>query len=209
MPISFYDLDYYIEINEKREADLRAEYDKILGKVSNILIVYSGISVFIIAICKDFFTPPINSWYLLFLGLFSLFFLVSFIYTILFLYPKTTPYLAQPKDYYTNLRQQLEAALPTHPNPITQVEKDQIENQLKTAYIVELEDAIDTNTDIVTKKQAYYFNTFRYAIFCVFPFIGCMAFHLLQPDEPTSVRIVNSGKSSILVLDTVKVLNVQ
>ncbi|UPK70684.1 hypothetical protein [Chitinophaga filiformis] len=208
MPKSFYDLDYDIEVNEKRDASLKEEYDKILGKVSNILIVYSGVSVFLIAICKDFFTPPVNGWYLLSLGIFVLCFIISFAYTILFLYPKNTPVLAPPKEYYTDLRSQLEAALPTHPAAPTQAEKEQIDVQLKTAYITELEDAIDINTDLVTKKQAHYFKAFKFAIFCIFPFFVCMVFHLLKPDEPTSVKIVDSNKSSILVIDTVKVLEV-
>jgi len=208
MSKSFYDLDYYIEINEKRDTDLRAEYDKTLNKVSNIIIVYSGVSVFLIAICKDFFAQPVNIWYLVSLAAFGVLFLISFVYTILFLYPNSTPSLIAPKAYYSNLRSQLEAASPNWPHSLTRREKNAIDTRLKAAYIVELEDAIDANTVLVTRKQAFYFNAFRYAIFCIFPFIGCMVFHILKPEGPTLVEIVGSGKNRILVSDTIKVLNI-
>lgn len=208
MSKSFYDLDYYMEINEKRDADLRAEYDKTLGKVSNIIIIYSGVSVFLIAICKDFFKPPVNFWYLGCLGAFAILFIISFFNTIRFLFPNLTPALTAPRTYYSALRGQLEAALPTAPSTLTSQEQDAIDKQLKMAYILELEDAIDENTLLVTRKQAFYFNAFRYAIFCIFPFIACMVFHILQPEEPTPIKVVNSGKNSILVVDTVKVLSV-
>lgn len=60
MPKSFYDLDFWIEINEKRDEDLRSEYDKILGKISNIVIIYPAISVFLVAVWKDFFKTKIS-----------------------------------------------------------------------------------------------------------------------------------------------------
>ncbi len=72
MPKSFYDLDFWIEANQKRNEGVRVEYDKIQGKISNIIIIYSAISVFLIAIWKDFFKTKtfykhffdnINPWY--------------------------------------------------------------------------------------------------------------------------------------------------
>jgi len=156
--------------------------------VSNIIIVYSGVSVFLIAICKDFFAQPINGWYLISLAIFGILFFISFVYTIRFLYPRSTPSLIAPKAYYSDLRSELEAA---SPNTLTARQKNVIDRRLKVAYIIELEDAIDANTILVTRKQAFYFNAFRYAIFCIFPFIGCMIFHILRPEGPTLIEIVD------------------
>jgi hypothetical protein len=208
MSKSFYDLDYYIEINEKRDADLKAEYDKTLGRISNIIIIYSGFSVFLIAICKDFFNSPCNLVYLSCLVLFLISFIISFIYTVRFWFPNIIPALATPKDYYSDLRTNLEASLPSNPGFLTPAEQDAIDKQLKMAYILELEDAIEENTVLVTQKQADYFRAFSFAIFCILPFVACMFFHFLIPEEPMAVKIVNSEKNSTLVVDTVRVLNI-
>jgi hypothetical protein len=179
MSTSFYNFDYYIEANEKRDAVIRAEYDKVLGRVSNILIIYSAISVSLVSICKDLFTVPFNFWYCMAVVLFGMPFLVSFVYAIRFLFPIVIPVLMAPKRYYEQLRSELEAAFPNRSH-LTDLQKEEINHQIKTAYLLELEVAINNNTILVCRKRDYYHNALKYAIYSIFPFIICLIFHLIH-----------------------------
>lgn len=179
MSTSFYNFDYYIEANEKRDAVIRAEYDKVLGRVSNILIIYSAISVSLISICKDLFTVPFNFWYFMAVVLFGVPFLVSFVYAIRFLFPIVIPVLMAPREYYAQLRSELEAAFPNSSN-LTDVQKEEINQKIKNIYLEELEDAVTNNTILVCRKRDYYHKALRYAIYSIFPFIICLIFHLIH-----------------------------
>jgi hypothetical protein len=108
MAKSFYDLDWWIELNVKKDETLRAEYDKVLGRVSNIVIIYSAFSVFLLAIWKDAFKTKrfyqhffqnINPWYFCFIVIFFGLLATSFFNTIRFLLPKDNPSLEPPKKY--------------------------------------------------------------------------------------------------------------
>lgn len=176
MSASFYNFDHYIEANEKRDAAMRIEYDKTLSQISNILIIYSGISVFLFSICKDFFITSINIWYLITQITFGLLFLISFIYAILFLFPVLMPLLNAPKDYY-DLRRNLETAV-SNESDITDEIKEGINHQIKTAYSEELENIVYFNLVLVRRKRDYYTRSLKYAIFSIFPFFICMIFHL-------------------------------
>ncbi|RFM31019.1 hypothetical protein [Chitinophaga silvisoli] len=179
MSTSFYNFDYYIEANEKRDAVIRAEYDKVLGRVSNILIIYSAISVSLISICKDLFTVPFNFWYFMAVVLFGVPFLVSFVYAIRFLFPIVIPVLVEPREYYAQLRLELEATYTNRPE-LSEAQKEEINHRIKTMYLEELEDAITNNTVLVCRKRDYYHNALKYAIYSIFPFIICLIFHLIH-----------------------------
>ena len=45
---SFYDLDYIIEINETRLEQYTIAYQKNIDKLTNLIIIYSGITVFLL-----------------------------------------------------------------------------------------------------------------------------------------------------------------
>lgn len=53
--LSFYDLDYIIEANEKRLEQYSSAYQKSLDKFTNILIIYSAIAIFLIPIVQTLF----------------------------------------------------------------------------------------------------------------------------------------------------------
>ncbi|WP_343669999.1 hypothetical protein [Chitinophaga sp.] len=177
MSTSFYNFDHFIEANEKRDAAIRTEYDKTISRVSNILIIYSGISAFLISICKDFFSSPFNIWYFTALMLFGILFLISFAYAIRFLFPIVIPFLLAPKKYFKDLRSELETAF-SNESEITDEIKEQINQQIKNSYLRELEGAINFITTVVMRKQSYYIKALKHAIFCIFPFIICIIFYL-------------------------------
>ncbi|WPQ63468.1 hypothetical protein SIO70_01140 [Chitinophaga sancti] len=177
MSTSFYNFDHYIEANEKRDTAIRTEYDKTISRVSNILIIYTGISAFLVSICKDFFSFPFNIWYFTALMLFGILFLISFVYAIRFLFPIVIPFLRAPKKYFGELRSELEATL-SNESELTDDIKERINQQIKNSYLEELKGSIDFNSEVVTRKQGYYNKALKHAIFCIFPFIICVIFYL-------------------------------
>lgn len=179
MSTSFYNFDYYLEANEKRDAVIRAEYDKVIGRVSHILIIYSGVSVSLVSICKDLFTFPFNFWYFMAIVLFGIPFMISFVYAVRFLFPVLIPFLVDPQRYYADLRSELENAL-SNGSALTDEIKEEIDRQIKNTYLKELEAAIEFNKTVIRSKQDNYQKALRYAIFCIFPFITCMIFHLIH-----------------------------
>jgi hypothetical protein len=45
MEKSFYDLDYIIEINEKRVEQYTSAYQQVLSKLTNIILIYSAVAI--------------------------------------------------------------------------------------------------------------------------------------------------------------------
>lgn len=214
MPKSFYDYDYYIELNEKRQETLKSEFDKAMGRISNIVIIYSVFSVFLIAIWKDLlitnlsiksFFGSVNGWYIFFAIAFLILFIISIYFTIRFVLPITAPAQEPPKVYYNETRLKLE---PNYSNPQGGIDQNKVSDALKLAYLTELEEIIDWWIDLVDQKAAFYFYALRLSLAAFLPFIICLIFHTAKSDKPTQIEVVNSGKNSIFISDTVKIRNV-
>lgn len=75
---SFYSLDYIIQINESRHEQYTSAYQKILERFTNIILIYSAITIFIIPLIQDVFIPKIQDWMLC---------IIFLIFVILFLFP--------------------------------------------------------------------------------------------------------------------------
>lgn len=203
MPKSFYDLDFIIEINEKRDEQFRLDYEKITSKISNIVIIYSALSFFIIPIVQDICEHKISSNYFNgFAIAFSILFIISFIFTILFLVPKNIDTLNPPNDYYTDGRADLE---PQHTDINNVIDTTTVDKLLKIAYITELEESISNNLQLVSRKQGYYNRAFTIALISIVPFVFCLYFHVnVKDDKVQKVRIDNLNKCCIFVIDTTK-----
>jgi hypothetical protein len=52
---SFYDLDYIIEINEQRFEQYMSAYNELIGKLTNIVLIYSAVAIFLIPIVRNVF----------------------------------------------------------------------------------------------------------------------------------------------------------
>lgn len=61
---SFYDLDYIIELNEKRLDQYTSSYQKVLERLTNIILIYSAITIFLVPIVQDVFLAEIRHWVL-------------------------------------------------------------------------------------------------------------------------------------------------
>ena len=60
MAKSFYDLDYIIEINEKRLAEYTALYQKVLERLTNIILVYSALGIFLVPLTQHVIAADIK-----------------------------------------------------------------------------------------------------------------------------------------------------
>lgn len=59
---SFYDLDYIIEINERRIEELSSNYQKVLERITNIILIYSAIAIFLVPLIQDLCWNTISHW---------------------------------------------------------------------------------------------------------------------------------------------------
>jgi hypothetical protein len=60
MALSFYDLDYIIEINQKRLEEYNASLQLVLGRLTNIILIYSGLGIFLVTFIQHAIDGDLN-----------------------------------------------------------------------------------------------------------------------------------------------------
>ncbi len=185
--ISFYDLDYIIEVNEKRIDQYLSAYQKVLERFTNIILIYSAITIFLISIIQDIFIAGSRPLFLyICFGIFSILFLISLYFTIRLIIPVKVAYLVAPKIYYEENRLHYEQTI---------TQQDQVEKLLKKSYINELETTLRNNVLVLTKKTSFYYNALICALLSVIPYVVCLGFHISKKEENVQkVKIINMGK---------------
>jgi hypothetical protein len=171
MSSSFYDLDYIISINQKRLEEYNAYLQKVLERLTNIILIYSGLGIFLVPVIQHVMNRDIRSeiFYLIFI-VFSALLIVSLIYFVRLILPVQIAYLDPPEKYYKDFRQLSELDYPGD-----QIKVDQ---SLKGSYILELERAIDVNYQVFRRKSSFFYNALLWALLAVIPFVICIVFHL-------------------------------
>ncbi len=201
MPKSFYNLDDNIELNEKRHEQIIAEYDKVIAKISNIIIVYTAVSFFFIPIAQDIVEGKMHNhlfWFCLIL--FSTIFLISFIRTVIFLWPRDVDTLKPPSEYYTGIRNKIE---PKYTTDEKGTDKATVDIILKSAYNSEIETAINDNINIVHYKKGYYNKAFAFSLISMLPFVACLYFHIIiKDDKVQKVKIEGIEKTTNFTIDS-------
>jgi hypothetical protein len=193
---SFYDLDYIIEINEKRAEQYTAAYQKVLERLTNIIIVYSAIAIFLIPIIQDIFLCE-GKWFLrgCFI-VFAILFITSLVFTVRLIIPVEVTYLSAPKRYYEEYRLQYEQS-----NNNNQVV---VENLLKASYINELERNLHENELVFRRKSSFYYNALMYSLLSTIPYLFCFGFYITKKEESIQkVEVVNKEKNSNLQSNSV------
>src|SRR5215218_7511532 len=98
---SFYDLDYIIEINEKRLEQYTSAYQKVLERLTNIILVYTGLTIFLIPIIQDISGSQIGHWIMTIAFIvFCILFIISLFFTVRLIIPIEVAFLEIPKRYY-------------------------------------------------------------------------------------------------------------
>jgi hypothetical protein len=186
----FYNLDYIIEINEKRLEQYTSAYQKVLERLTNIILVYSGVAIFLIPIIQDISEREAKNWMIVAFICFCLLFAISLFFTIRLIIPIEVAYLEIPKRYYETYRIQYEQ---THHN------RTIIPNLLKASYIDELENALSTNDRVFRRKSSFYYNALMFGLLSVIPYLICLGYDISKKDDKIEkVNIVNPEINGIL-----------
>jgi len=189
MRTSFFNLDYIIDINQQRLEQYNTSLQKVSERLTNIILIYSALGIFLVSIIQDLFDNEIHKlpFYVAF-GLFSLFFIFSLAYFIKLLLPVEIAYLDPPNKYYGDFMVEMQAKYPN--------DQGKVDNSLKGSYILELENAISVNSEVFRRKSSFYYNALLFALVAVIPYITCVAFHLSKKDDRIQkVQLVNPKKS--------------
>lgn len=168
---SFYDLDYIIEINEKRLAEYTALYQRVLERLTNIILVYSALGIYLIPLAQHVIAMDIKGvWFFLAFCLFGTLLVISVVYFVRLLLPVEIAYLDPPRKYYGDYRADLEGLGVENENVIN--------DSLKGSYILELENAIQVNSDAFKAKSSFFYNALLFALLAIVPYIVCLGFYL-------------------------------
>lgn len=181
---SFYDLDYMIEINEQRLGEYSAACEKVMDRLTNILVIYSAMTIFLVPIILMFFGPGEKPWwlkacFLLFAGLFS----ISIFNTVRLIIPVSVKWLREPKVIYKNYRMEYEKEVNNRMS---------LEVLLKASYINELEDSLLSNIVNYKRKNKLYRNAIVYMLVSIVPYLVCLSYHI-------SIQEIDSAQNKIVV----------
>jgi hypothetical protein len=196
MENSFYNLDYIINLGEKRVDLYLSAYQGILGRLTNIILVYSAIGIYLIPIVQDVIegAKPV---YLLVAIIFLLMIAVSVFYTTRLLIPTRVAYLEVSDRYSTKLRNQYEEKFLKSGLTAEQVKDARviIDNYLKASYIAELSQAQVINQKAFEEKSLSYSRALIWGLTAIIPYIICIGFHLSRKEDKVQrVHLVNEKK---------------
>jgi hypothetical protein len=184
MENSFYDLDYIIGIGEKRVDLYLSAYQGVLGRLTNIILIYSAIGIYFIPIIQDIINGS-NPYYILFTLIFMAMTVISVINTIRLLIPVKVAYLELSDRYSTQLRQRYEEKFfsPDMPDDKRKETQHLIDTYLKASYIDELSHAQETNQNLFVGKNSLYYRALIWGLAAIIPYVVCIGFHLLRKDD--------------------------
>src|SRR5580704_12982813 len=109
MALSFYNLDYIIEINQRRLEEYNASLQLVLGRLTNIILIYSGLGIFLVTFIQHAIDGDLGtiSFYFVF-SVFAILLILSLYYFIRLLLPEEIAYLDPPEKYYKDYMAQME-----------------------------------------------------------------------------------------------------
>lgn len=184
MENSFYDLNYIINLGEKRVDLYLTAYQNILGRITNIILVYSAIAIYLIPIAQDLIDGA-RPWYVFVAIVFLLMMFVSVCFTIRLLIPVDVAYLEVSNRYTVDLLGQYEAKLLKSDLSSDEIasSKSLINKLLKASYIDELSRAQAFNQTVAVTKSSFYYRALIWGLAAVIPYVVCIGFHLSRKDE--------------------------
>jgi hypothetical protein len=163
-----------------------------LERFTNIIIIYSAIAIFLVPICQDICQSEIIHWFptTCFIVFVSLF-LISLFFTISLIIPVDVSSLKSPKNYYETLRLEYEQQI----DPQIANRQAEITKLLQASYIDELEQALEMNIKLFTRKSSFYYNALMFGLLSALPFLICLGFHIAKKEDKTQkIEVVNSEK---------------
>lgn len=194
---SFYDLDYIIEMSEKRVEQYTSAYQLIQSRLTNIILIYSAIGIYLVPIIQDLSQIQFV-FFRIGIGIFIVTISISVLFTIRMLIPVDIAYLQISNQYYQDLRIEYEGRIIKAEMTILQKEeaKEGVNNLLKASYIDELIRAQENNRAVFRRKSSFYYNALLWGLASVVPYVLCIGYHITRKDDKVQkVEIINVKKS--------------
>jgi hypothetical protein len=182
---SFYDLDYIIELNEKRLEQYTSAYQRYLERFTVLLVIYSAFAIFLIPITESLYFSGLSCHWLYHVSfyVFLFFFGYSLFYTVKLLIPTDIRHLAEPQEYYAAHRQKHER---------DGRDKSEVDSSAKAAYIYELQEAVTMNRLNLIRKTIFYRRAFTLGGLAITPYLVCIWFYVgAKKDNVQKIEIVN------------------
>lgn len=186
---NFLDVDYQIELNEKRLEFYNASYQKTQAKFTIIMIFYSAFAVYLTQLLFFIGTCVTGSvselgiiFYIAILGTFLFFLGKSIYYTAKFLIPVYLAYPNKPEFFYKDIAEQYRQ---------NGVPEEHLNAKIKDSYLDELETALVHNTKAFQEKSGLFFQSLMNAIFALLPFIIALSIYMVHKDDTQKVIILN------------------
>ncbi|MEA5427460.1 hypothetical protein [Arcicella lustrica] len=181
----FENVDYQIELNQKRLDEEYSRYNQIISRIGYIMLFYTVYAAYLIQLIQYLISvSSIISWYSFFFLSFILSLALSIYNSIKLLIPVEIAYNEMPKIFYTVLREDY----------IRQgIAENEVNLYLKESYKIQLEKSVEHNFTVNNKKSNHNYRSIIYCLFGLFPYIICIAFKISSDKDPIQkVELVKS-----------------
>lgn len=181
---SFYNIDYIIEFSEKRIDQYSIVYQSLIGKITNIILIYSGIGIYLVPVVLDL-TAVRSMAFLFSFTIFSALFGVSLFNAVRLVIPVTIGFMRMSSDYYQDLLttyEQSELSPSMSESHVVQA-KARINALLKASYLNELAGVQMLYRMTFYRKASFYLRAITWGLYAVVPFAICVGFHVTKKEK--------------------------
>lgn len=159
-----------IEINEQRLEQYTSAGEKVMERLTNIIVIYSAMAIFLVPIVRMVLRSGRSEWPLwICFGLFTVLFCFSVFYSVRLMLPRKLLLLQIPTVIYNDCRIGYEQAFNS---------RTVVEDLLKGSYIRELEEALTIASANCSIKFNFYKRALVGALLSVLPYLVCFGFYL-------------------------------
>lgn len=190
--IDFENVDYQIELNQKRFDEEYLRYNQIISRIGYIMLFYTVYAAYLIQLIQYLISlPSIIHIYSLFFLIFVFSLGISIYHSIRLLIPVNIAYKEMPKDFYASLKDQY----------ISQgITANEINLYIKETYKIQLESGVEHNFEVNNKKSKHNYYAIIFCIIGLLPYIICIGFKVSADKDPVQkVEIVRSIFSDSIV----------
>lgn len=188
----FENVDYQIELNQKRLDEEYLRYNQIISRIGYIMLFYTVYAAYLIQLIQYLISlSSIISWYSFFFFSFIISLVSSIYHSINLLIPVEIAYSEMPKVFYKELKDEY----------IRQgVAENELNLYLKESYKIQLEKSVEHNFDANNKKSKYNNRAIIWCLFGLFPYILCIGFKVSSDkDQIQKVELVKSNVTDSVI----------
>lgn len=185
----FTDIDFQIDLNEKRLDFYNSSYQKTQNKFAIIMIFYSLFAVYIAQLfffIGDCIKGNISELSIVFyigsLVVFVVFLGKSIYYSYKFMFPIEIAYMELPEVFYKNTLEIYKQ---------NGVIEGELNKKIKDSYLLQQEESLRHNRDAFEDKSELFYKALINAIFAIIPFVIAVSFYVSNKDDSQKIKIEN------------------